>query len=57
MRNVSEKSCRESQNTFYSQLLFFPRESRHLEDNVGKYGTAGQGTDDDMAHALCRLDN
>jgi len=24
---------------------------------VEKYGTAGQATDDNMAHALCMLDN
>jgi hypothetical protein len=35
----------------------FSRKSCRLCDNVGKYGTNGQATDDNMAHALCVLDN
>jgi hypothetical protein len=51
MRNVSDKSCRENQNTrFLFSNLFFLK-SCHLWDNVEKYCRAGQATDDNMAHA------
>jgi len=33
-----------------------PPQSYHLWDNMEKYGRAGQGTDDNMAHAHCMLD-
>ena len=33
------------------------RKSRRLWDNVEKYCTAGQATDDNMAHARYMLDN
>ena len=36
---------------------FFSRKSCRLCDNVHKYGTARQTTDDNMAHALCMLDS
>jgi len=39
----------------YSVTVF--RKSCHLWDNVVKYCTAGQTTDDNMAHANCKLDN
>jgi len=45
-----DKSCRENQNTFS------PRKSRRIWDNVEKYCTARQATDDSMAHAHCMLD-
>jgi hypothetical protein len=35
MRNVSDKSCRENQNTFCVQYTFFPK-IYHLWDNVKK---------------------
>jgi len=35
--------------------IFF--KSCHLWENVEKYCTAEQATDDKMAHALCMLDN
>jgi len=35
----------------------FLRKSCRLWDNVGKYRGAGQGTDDNMAHARCMPDN
>jgi hypothetical protein len=50
MRNISDKNCRETQNAFYVQQIFF-RKSCHLLDNVGKYCTARQVTDVNMAHA------
>jgi hypothetical protein len=34
----------------------FFRKSCRVWDNVKKYNTAGQVTDDDMAHAQCMLD-
>jgi len=34
----------------------FPRKSCRWWDNVEKYCTAGQTTDDNMAHADCMLD-
>jgi hypothetical protein len=39
-----------------SVAFFFLRKSCRLWDNVEKYGTAGQATDDNMAHAHCMLD-
>ena len=50
IRNVSGKSCRENQNThfMFNSFYFPPRKSRRLWDNVEKYGTAGQATDDNI---------
>jgi hypothetical protein len=45
MRNISDKSCRENQNTHFMSNIFF-RTSCRLLDNVEIYGTAGQATDD-----------
>ena len=39
-----------------SPSLTFSRKSRLLWDNVEEYGTAGQATDDNLAHAHCMLD-
>ena len=50
MINVSDNNCWENKNThFYIQ--FFLRRWCHLWDNVEIYCRAGQGADDDMAHA------
>jgi len=38
-------------------LIPFFGKSCRLWDNVEKYGTAGQTTGDNMAHAHCMLDN
>jgi hypothetical protein len=57
MRNISNKSCRGNQNTFFVEQLFFFLKSCILWDNVEKYCREGQATDDNMAHALCMLDN
>jgi hypothetical protein len=35
----------------------FIRKSCSLSDNVEKYGTAGNATDDNMAHARFMMDN
>jgi len=53
MRNISDKSCKENQNThFIFNNLFSPRKSCRLWDNVGKYTVVPAGTDDSMSHAL-----
>ena len=50
--------CRENQNPhFMCTINFYPRKSWRLWDDLEKYGTAGQTTDDKMAHALCMPDN
>ena len=49
MRNVSDKSCRENQNTHFMSNNFF-KKSYLLWDNVKKYCMAWLGTDDNMAH-------
>jgi hypothetical protein len=36
---------------------FFFRKSCHLYDNVEKYCTVGQATDDKTEHAYCMLEN
>ena len=48
MKTISDKICRENENTICS-IIFF-RKSRHLWYNVEKYCRAGQATDDNMAH-------
>ena len=55
MKNVSDKSCRENQNTSFVFNNFF-RKSYHFLDNVEEYCRAGQATDDNVAHAHCMLD-
>jgi hypothetical protein len=47
MENLSDKSCRENQNTNFMFKEFF-RESCRLWDHVEKYCTAGQATDDNI---------
>ena len=56
MRNVSDKSCRENQNThFMFNNVFFNIVpcTRYME----KHCTAGQGTVDNMAQAQCMLNS
>jgi hypothetical protein len=55
MRNASDKSSRENQNTHFMFNNFFFRKSRRLED-VEKYSRACQATDDNMVQAHCILD-
>ena len=50
------KSCTENHNTFYFNNLFFKKKSCRLWDNVEKYCTAGQVTDNNMVHAHCMPD-
>jgi hypothetical protein len=54
--NVSDKSCRENQNTYFMFLQHFFQKLCHLCDNVEKYYTAGQITDDNMGHPNRMLD-
>jgi hypothetical protein len=55
MRNVSDKVPTENKNTNFVSSNFFLK-SYHLRENVEKFCRAGQGTDDNMAHAHCVLD-
>ena len=55
MRNVLDMIWRENQNTHFMLNIFF--KLSHLWDNVEKYGTARQVTDDNTAHAHCMLHN
>jgi len=43
MRNVSDKSCRENQNTHIRFHNFLPKIMPFMRQ-CGKYGTAGQAT-------------
>jgi hypothetical protein len=55
MRNVSDKSCNENQNTLFMSHNFF-RKSFSLW-HVEKYCSEEQATDDNMAQAHFMLDN
>jgi hypothetical protein len=57
MKNISDRSCKEYQITYFICNLFFFRKSCCLSNNVEQYGRTGQATDDNTAHALCMLDN
>ena len=57
MRNVLHKNCRENSNRYFMFHIFFFRNSCRLWGNVEKYCTAGQATDDNLAHALCMMDS
>jgi hypothetical protein len=46
-----------SKNTHFTLNKIFFRKSCCLWGNVEKYGTAGQATDDNTAHAHCMFDN
>ena len=43
MRNISDKSCKENENTHFILQHFFPQRSCTLMDNVEKYGRSSQG--------------
>jgi len=51
MRNVSDKSCRENQNTHFCSNLFSAKSCR-LRDNVEKYCRARQATDDNKIRRM-----
>ena len=48
MRNFSDKICRGNQNTHFVYNNFFHKNRPVLRDNVGKYSSAGQATDDNI---------
>jgi len=54
MTNIFRKNCRENQNTYFTFSNIW-RKSYRLWYNVEKYSTAGQATDDNRAHARCKL--
>ena len=58
MSNILHSISRENQNTHVFNELFF-RKSCHFWDNVEKYSTAIQATEDSIirAHEPCKLDN
>jgi mannose-6-phosphate isomerase-like protein (cupin superfamily) len=57
MKNSSDKSCRENQNThFVFSNFFFCENLAVYEIQVEKYFRTGQATDDSTVHALCMLD-
>jgi alpha-ketoglutarate-dependent taurine dioxygenase len=51
MRNVSDEICSENRNTRSVFKKLFLQEWCRLRDNVEKYYTYGQATDDNMANA------
>jgi hypothetical protein len=51
MRSVSDKRCRENQNTL-CPYFFLLRKSYRLWDNVEKFGTAGQALDENTARLM-----
>jgi len=55
MRNVSEKSCKEKQNThfMFNNLFFY---DLAVYEIMWKIFLTGQATDDDMAPANCMPD-
>jgi hypothetical protein len=53
LRNVSGRSCRENQSTYF---ITFLRKSCRLWDNAEKYCRAGRAKDDNVAHAHCMVD-
>jgi len=53
MRNISNRSCRENQNTRFMFSNLF-RKSHGIMRK--KYCRTGQGTDENMTHAHCILD-
>ena len=52
MINVSDKICRENQNTHFVVNNPPPRESYRLWGNVERYGRAWQATDDDIIQRM-----
>jgi len=50
-RNLSDKSCRENQNTRFMFNNVY-RKSCRLWDNVEEYGRAGQATDDNIIRRM-----
>jgi hypothetical protein len=54
MRNVSDKSCRENQNTHFKfSNISFPRKLYRLKDNVEEYCGAREATDENKIRRMC----
>jgi len=53
---MPKKAVDKIKTHFVFSNSFFFRKSCRLWDNVEKYCTAGQATDDNMTHAHCKLD-
>jgi hypothetical protein len=56
MRNISDKSCIENQNTHFILKNFFPENHAFYEIMWKKYYRAGKAIADNMAQAHCMLD-
>jgi hypothetical protein len=56
LRMTNDSHIRDTENKNTHFILLFFRKSCRLWDMVEKYRTAGQATDDNMAHAHCILD-
>ena len=56
MRNVPDESCTENQNTRFSLNNFF-RKSCILRENVEKYRSAEQATNNNIRLEHCMQDN
>jgi hypothetical protein len=56
MKIVSERSCRENQNTHFMINNVFLKSSTSRQ-NEEKYGGAGEAKDENTTHALRMLDN
>jgi len=58
LRNVSNRNFRENQNKELIFNNFLPKVVPfHQEIKWKKYDRSREATDDNMAHALCTLDN
>jgi len=53
---IHTKDAEKIKTYILCSIIFF-RKSCRLWDNVEKHRWAGKATDDNMAHALCMLDN
>ena len=51
MKNISDKCCRENQNTYFCSITVFRKVCR-LRDNVEKYGRPTQATDENITRRM-----
>jgi hypothetical protein len=56
MRNLSDKSCGENQDTHFMFGNVYSKTAPFI-DNVGQYCRAEKATDDNMEHTHCLLDS
>jgi len=52
MRNVSDKGCREDQNTHFIFNIYFFENIAFYQNNVEKYCRVGQATDDNIIRRM-----